>query len=182
MYSKKELLDLLSGTRIWILVFLTGILAGSLLYHPIYDLILPLIKSTVAMAEKPAALSSISDAVYLLCLYFFKNTLVIVLCLMSARPTRGLLPGLILVINGVVLGFAAILIHDLAGLSYGKFVLGILPHGLFEFTALFLACAAGYRAVDYKKAWRFVWLPLCLLAIAAFMEAFISPLVIESLV
>lgn len=182
MYSKKEMLNLLTETRIWILVFLGGILAGGLFYYPIYDLVYPLLKNTVALAEKPAAMSSLSEPVYLLFLYFFKNALVIVLCLMSARPSRGLLPGLVLAINGLVLGFAAILIHDLVGLSYGKFALGILPHGIFEFTALFLACAAGYQAADYRKAWRFVWLPLSLLAIAAFIEAFVSPWVIKSLV
>lgn|GEM_PF-2873388 len=182
MYSKRELLDLLPGTRIWIAVFLGGILAGALFYSQVYDLAFPLLKNAVAIAEKPASMNSISEPVYLLFLYFFKNALVIVLCLMTARPTRGLLPGLVLLINGLVLGFAATLIHKLAGLSYGQFALGILPHGVFEFAALFLACAAGWQAVDYRKAWGFIWLPLILLAIAAIMEAFVSPWVIKSLV
>ncbi|MEN6391620.1 MAG: stage II sporulation protein M [Syntrophomonas sp.] len=182
MYSKRELLDLLLGTRIWIAVFLAGILAGILFYSQVYDLIYPLLKNTVALAEKPASLSSVSESVYLLFLYFFKNALVIVLCLITTRPSRGLIPGLVLTINGLVLGFAATLIHNLTGLSYGLFALGILPHGIFEFTALFLACAAGWQAVSYRKAWRFIWLPLSLLAVAAVIEAFVSPWVIKSLV
>lgn len=182
MYSKRELLELLSGTRIWIAVFLGGMLAGGLFYRQVYDLALPLLKNAAALAEKPASMNSVSEPVYLLFLYLIKNALVIVLCLMTARPSRGLLPGLVLVINGLVLGFAATLFHSLMGLSYSKFALGILPHGIFEFTALFLACAAGWQAADYRKAWRFIWLPLALLAIAAIMEAFVSPWVIKSLV
>lgn len=182
MYSKRELLDLLSGTRIWITVFLGGILAGSLLYSQVYEMAFPLLQNAVALAEKPVSMNRISEPVYLLFLYFFKNALVIVLCLMTAKPSKGLLPGLVLIINGLVLGFAATLIHNMVGLSYGKFALGILPHGIFEFTALFLACAAGWQAADYRNAWRLIWLPLSLLAMAAIMEAFVSPWVIKSLV
>lgn len=53
MYSKRELLDLLPGTRIWIAVFLGGILAGALFYRQVYDLAFPLLKNAVAIAEKP---------------------------------------------------------------------------------------------------------------------------------
>ena len=111
--------------------------------------------------------------------------------------TVGILTAWIMVFNGVIVGNISAFMTDEIGPDY-VFV-GLAPHGIFELPALFLAAAVGFRIVHrfgqrvlgsrdafvtrrylYRTAILVVaaWL---LLVVAAFVEAWVTPVLLESL-
>ncbi|HWP97845.1 MAG TPA: stage II sporulation protein M [Syntrophomonadaceae bacterium] len=170
---------LLLHTLPWLLILIIGVALGFIFFNQAYPWLHPLVQSTTALAEPPKMISTVSLPVYLLGLYFLKNSLVVLLCLLTARPSRGLFPVLVLIINGLVLGFAAVLFHKKIGMAYGIFSLAILPHGIFEFGAICVACALGMQATATSNKLRNLWLPLTMILLAAIIETFVSPLIIK---
>lgn len=102
----------------------------------------------------------------------------------------GVLPAIFLAANGAVLGLVAYLSIHRHGIW--TLLLGILPHGLIELTAVFLGTAAGLLLGDcvLKKLTRksetnikaelaralrlFTWVILPMLLVAALIEAFVT--------
>ncbi len=98
--------------------------------------------------------------------------------------------------NALLLGvFAAM--YQKQGIGLGVYALGVLPHGIFELTALILSCAMGLllcrtgtdrlckkdgavslfpRILDCLRIFLFAVVPLLL--IAAFVETYITPLLL----
>ena len=122
------------------------------------------------------------------------------LCVQSRGPVSGLrthslprLPALTLGTNGAILGlFAGYYMRQ--NISLLKYLLGILPHGIFELTALILSAAMGlYLCSTVTNALRkkqtgvlrpalhrccqilYLWI-LPLLFIAALVETYITPI------
>jgi uncharacterized membrane protein SpoIIM required for sporulation len=111
-----------------------------------------------------------------------------------------LFPLLFLFINGVIIGLAQH-ITQLEGLAPAKFYLSLLPHGIFELTAFFIAVFMGLRfnlipiqlIYHYKKTGQYRGflkeyfhdlfyyggLIILLLAIAAVIEMTVSPLILK---
>ncbi|THE65679.1 stage II sporulation protein M [Salinadaptatus halalkaliphilus] len=110
----------------------------------------------------------------------------------------GLLTAFVMVFNGLIVGNVSAMVADLVGLEY--IIVGLAPHGIFELAALFLAAAVGFRLIyrlaervlDVREAFvtksyayrtlalvGFAWL---LLVLAAFVEAYITPELLEMLV
>lgn len=50
-----------------------------------------------------------------------------------------------LVLNGVIIGFLMSMYAEAGVNPWGIFTVGLLPHGIFEFPAIILACAIGIR-------------------------------------
>lgn len=111
--------------------------------------------------------------------------------------TLGLFTALVMVINGVLVGNIALSMAGLAGVGF--IVVGLLPHGIFELPALFVASGVGFRLVhrfgqrvrDTREAFLtreylartallvlFAWL---LLVVAAFVEAYVTSALLEAL-
>ena len=97
-------------------------------------------------------------------------------------------PGLLLVLfNGYVLGLVAWWATSERGLSLAAVVAGVAPHGVVEIPAVLLASSAGLYCVftcrSLAAAKRVLGGAVAFLAvallIAAFIEAFITPLVLE---
>ncbi|MFC7214527.1 stage II sporulation protein M [Saliphagus sp. GCM10025334] len=104
---------------------------------------------------------------------------------------------LIMVFNGVLIGNLAVGIGGLIG--YGEFVALLVPHGVFELTALFIAAGIGFRLVhrfgqrlrgsrDSFLTKRYLYrtgLLACfgwfLLVLAAFVEAYVTIAIVEAL-
>lgn len=98
--------------------------------------------------------------------------------------------GLALVLaNGYALGTAVVLALN-KGLTPLQVVAAIMPHGIFELPALLAATATGLVTVSYVRSERlkgvaliasFLALEAALLAVAAFIEVYITPLVMKLL-
>jgi len=104
-------------------------------------------------------------------------------------------PVLFAFLNGVVIGLVSHLVVEQGGLLL--LMAGILPHGVFEIPALLLSCALGMeigvvvcekalgRDVSVKKAMaaclrRYFKVVVPLLLVAALVEAYVTPLVMQT--
>lgn len=110
------------------------------------------------------------------------------------------LPVSLLIGNGVLIGLFQRLIEVKSGITATQFFLGLIPHGLFELPAFFIAAGLGIRfgLIPYRLIWHYsrtgIRMPyfqdflrearyyavliLILLLIAATIEVTISPLII----
>jgi uncharacterized membrane protein SpoIIM required for sporulation len=123
------------------------------------------------------------------------NLLVIVVMAAFAPLTLGVLGGLLLTLNGFVIGYLGGTFFGLSELGY--FACGTAPHGVLELLALVMAYAfalrvgasmvrpspegwlAGMRLAlsDYGRG-ALVFVPL--FAVAAFIEAFVTPAILRT--
>jgi len=74
-----------------------------------------------------------------------KNNVLNTILVMGMGIIAGIMPVFMLVINGMVLGYMMSLASSDGVNVWLLFVKGILPHGIFELSAVFLACAFGMR-------------------------------------
>ena len=155
----------------WIYIFLTGAILGYLLFPFIVEHIIG------AMHEVGKRIDEDSTAIELFFLYLVKNGSVVLLCYYTGKYLRGLIPGYICLTNGFVIGVLGFIIADTSSLLI--FILCILPHGIFEFCALFQSCSIG---TDKNKKFSDLSFPLLLLFLAAIIESTISPLIIKALI
>ncbi len=92
----------------------------------------------------------------------------------TARFGR-LIPVIVLVVNGAVLAGVCCLLWK-SGASTASLAAGLVPHGIPEFSALFLACGAGMYGVTFeRKAVMFRQAVVPLLAAAAVIETWVTP-------
>lgn len=180
-----------SSTSLFLLsmaVFAAAALAGGLLEaviaRPAYDLLLkPSINCINVMAQAMGG-SSAADAASI----FIKNITAVLLTIALARRTRGVSVAVLLILNGLIIGSVLNMLR-LHGYEVKWLVAGIITHGVFEFTGLFLAGALGLKLVllsaeqlkRYKKELCLVitavLIPVFLAA--AYVEAFITPVIIN---
>ena len=108
----------------------------------------------------------------------------------------GMAPFLLLAANGTLLGVVAYIVSQESGWTF--LFLGILPHGIFEIPALILSVSYGlwlgvkfYRKIKYNESFKshfihsikfFGKIILPLLFIAALIEAFVTPILINLVV
>lgn len=118
-------------------------------------------------------------------LIFLKNIIAVLITLYLARRTRGISIILLLCLNGAIIGSFLTLccIYDM---SLVMILVGILPHGIFEFTAVFWGAALGlkllfvkeeelnkYKTEVNKLVCRWI---VPILFVAAFIEVYITPI------
>ena len=118
-------------------------------------------------------------------LVFFKNSFAIITCIYFARRTKGVSLAFLLGLNGIIIG-AILIMFYMSGMPLILIIAGILPHGIFEFTGVFLGASYGFKLLfvkeeeinDYKievKNKIFKTL-IPILFIAAFVEVYITPI------
>ena len=109
-----------------------------------------------------------------------------------------ILPFLGLVVNGGLVGIVSALVSIEGSMSlFGFYVVGILPHGLFEIPAIILSAAIGLKVSkeilsppnnesrghrlkkNYMAALQSLPVIVILLAIAAFLEVFLTPVLMD---
>jgi len=122
-----------------IAIFLTGFLMGSAIIYFI-DL-LTLLECGGALSE--SSLNQFSDF-EITSQYIIKHNGIEVLVLISGSFFLGLTTLSNLFINGIAIG-TVIMASILKGVSLTTLLLLILPHGVFELPALFIAGAAGFK-------------------------------------
>lgn len=109
----------------------------------------------------------------------------------------GLFTAFIMVFNGVIVGNIGVIVGRSAGVDF--FLVGVLPHGIFELPSLFIAAGVGFRLFHrfvqrilgrrdafvsrrylYRTAVLVVaaWL---MLALAAVIEAHVTPVLLDAL-
>lgn len=172
--------------------FLLGIAAG-------YALLLsgdPSVDQLIEMVTNGVFSEIAGDNAAMLAVKIFLNNLQACLLLFLGGATFGLLTLFILLANGVIIGVFVGDIADRLG-SLGL-VAGLVPHGIFELPALFIAAALGLglarsllaelsgagdaAAGAVRLGGLFLRVVVPLLAVAAVVEAFITPALLQIVV
>ncbi len=183
----KALKDNLILLEICILSFAIGVVPGYIMFDESSAMMNPIIENI--KNEIGLDRSGFNLAVKI----FFNNTRASLIMLVSG--TLLFVPLLILMVNGFFMGFVLKAFLN-KGHSILAFILGILPHGIFELPAIFLSAALGIRiGLSYilpknnriievsnsiKTAARvYAMLVLPLLLLSAFIEAYISIMLIS---
>lgn len=124
----------------------------------------------------------------------FENNALGCLLAMGLGLFAGVYPAIFIASNGLIIGVALGLVISKYGLALGLlvFILGLLPHGVFELSIVFIAAAAGmklgYDAIRSLVKWdpqfilksareavlMYVFWVLPILLVAAFLEVFVT--------
>jgi len=128
-----------------------------------------------------------------LAVFIFFNNLQACILLFLGGATLGILTLVIIASNGIIIGGIMELVREERGLLY--VAAAILPHGIFEIPSFIISAALGFIVGAALRAeWRgegdsaaaamahartFLLVVVPLVAIAAFIEAFITPQVIH---
>ena len=137
---------------------------------------MPGIKQTFEYINQTAtAKTAFSKPFVLMIIIFLKNLSVALICFVTAKLSKGFIPGFIMLMNGIVIGMLGTLVSNL-GMPVMSFIMGILPHGIVELPALFLACAIGMFGIS-QESWGIARIPFLMLLVAAGIESYITPLV-----
>ena len=128
--------------------------------------------------------------------FVFQNTPPFLMAVFGVL-TLGLATFLVMFVNGVIVGNVALSTAGIAGIDF--VIVALLPHGIFELPALFVAAGVGFRllhrlgqrAIGSREAFVtreylvrtgtlvvFGWF---LLVVAAFVEAYLTPTLLEVL-
>ncbi|MDD2553237.1 MAG: stage II sporulation protein M [Desulfotomaculaceae bacterium] len=174
----------LLSLAVFVVAVLVGGLLGPVIALPAYDLLLkPAIGGVNVMAEAMGGSGAAVAASI-----FIKNITAVLITIALARRTRGISVAILLLLNGLIIGSILNLLR-MNGYAVKWLAAGIMTHGVFELTGLFLAGALGLKLVllpaeqmtQYKKGLRLVitavLIPIFL--VAAYVEAFITPAVLK---
>ncbi|NGM68825.1 stage II sporulation protein M [Natronolimnobius sp. AArcel1] len=129
--------------------------------------------------------------------FFIVNNTQAFLMAIAGALTVGLLTAFVMIFNGVIVGNVGASAANEIGIDF--IIVGLLPHGIFELPAIFIAAGVGFQIV-YRFGQRvigsrerfftksyvartiafvlFAWL---LLVLAAFVEAYVTPALLEAL-
>lgn len=163
--------DLIRKSLFWAGLFFLCVLIGGVFWKSFINQLAPIILTMLKAADK------INTPVRTAAALFLKNAFVVSLCLFLG--VRAVVPTVVCVVNGLVIGaVGGILNHN--GFTWFKYVLSLVPHGIFELSAIFLACAIGASMYSAKEKLKLAVTPLGMLMIAACIETWISPLVVRS--
>lgn len=137
---------------------------------------MPAIQQTVDYIDKTeVAKNAFSKPFSLMVIIFLKNLSVALICILTAKLSKGLMPGFIMLTNGMAIGLVGVIL-SVSGMSVISYVMGLLPHGIIELPALFLVCAIGMYGIS-EESWKIASIPALMLLVAAGIESYITPLV-----
>jgi len=83
-----------------------------------------------------------SHGINLLLKLFFHNLLAVAIAITSGF-IFGIFPIISALLNGFIIGLLLVMLNDSAAISPARFILALIPHGIFEIPALFLSFALG---------------------------------------
>jgi stage II sporulation protein M len=177
------------GIKKWIVIssvlFTVGLLIG--IINPSIDIFNSL-DYLIDIAGSTESLSSFGIFIF----YMINNIFKIILSFVFA-PFFCIMPVLSLIVNGWIISNVGYFIVEINQYSIGYYLMGILPHGIFEIPALIIgqAAALGLGAMTIaavfskdrreelfpylRKSIKYLGVVILLLIIAAGIEAFITP-------
>ena len=168
--------DTIKKSWIWAVILTVGIIVGIIGYKLFVPVFMPAILQTVDYIDKTeVAKTAFSKPFSLMIIIFLKNLSVAIICFFSAKISKGLMPGFIMLVNGIAIGLVGVML-SFSGMSVMSYVMGLIPHGIVELPALFLVCAIGMYGVN-KESWRLTSVPALMLLMAAGIESYITPLI-----
>ena len=152
------------------------------------------IKEDIAALSSFAKFLSTLHPLLIMVLIYVKNAVALLLSF-GLSPLLGIVPVLTLVVNGMVISAISVVVSQEE--SLGFLLAGLLPHGIFELPAIIIgeAAALSFGAVmimalvkkesrellprRIKKSLRYLMVALILLAPAAIIETFVTPLLLD---
>ncbi|HBX24448.1 MAG TPA: hypothetical protein DEF34_12585 [Desulfotomaculum sp.] len=171
--------ETLTCLGIFVVAAYAGYIAAVLLGAGQAEHYLDMVKNMVVGEEMP-------ENIFLFILV--RNSVVSLLVLMVGIFTYSIWPVMVLLFNGAVSGFFVKMQSFLFNrFSFEIWVFGLLPHGILELGALFLAAGASFYFRRLRKTGHFNWagvirtylvVVLPLLVVAALIETFITPIII----
>lgn len=173
-------------------LFALGWVLGALFTEQIHKLVQPSLEQLREITQK----AQDKGGAYTSGLIFTNNlratATMLVLGILACVPTM-----ISLVMNGMMIG---VMLSQVGGNFWGLVAFGILPHGIFELPAIFIASAFGIklgrvllvplaektRWQSFKFVWREVlsvsWFVLLLLVVAASVEGLVTPVLLHTFV
>ncbi|WP_170119576.1 stage II sporulation protein M [Tumebacillus permanentifrigoris] len=173
-------------------LFALGWVLGALFTEQIFALVKPSLEQLRDIAEK----AQNKGGAYTSGVIFTNNlratVTMLVLGILACVPTM-----ITLVMNGMMIG---VMLTQAGGHFWGLVTFGILPHGIFEMPAIFIASAFGIklgrvllvplvektRWQSFKFVWREVlsigWFVVVLLIVAATVEGLVTPVLLQTFV
>lgn len=170
-------------------LFIGSIFAGYFIAHN-YD------RETAALLDelKKKFLPSREYSQLKIFVYIFENNLTVLSVSLLFSLVAGISSLLIVIANGIILGVFAVIVSE--SVSTGYLIAGILPHGIFEIPAMILTSAIGLRigmtailklfgrkmslAEEIFDGFGFyIFIIIPLLFVAAFVESFITPVILS---
>lgn len=162
----------------WVSLFIAGLFVGIVFYRQLSPVFETTLSTLFDLAGSSEGLPFNPGGLFLF--YFIKNSIVALLCFGSAKLTKGIFPAFVVILNGAVISFFGVFLHANQICGYRKYVQGLATHGIVELFAIFLACSIGMQKMGFKTKAKLFAIPLILLLVAALLETFVSPLVINS--
>lgn len=170
---------LLQSSVFWGVLFAVGCVFG----YVFHEQLLPSMAPSMEMGASINKYLGFSGLITLLTVtaILAKNSLVALLCVFMGKLSRGVFPLIVCLVNGTVIGvFGAILAKQ--GIEVWRFALALTPHGIVELPAIFIACALGMKQMELKERWKAFRTPFVLLAVAAAIETWISPIIVSKVI
>lgn len=163
---------------VWVLLFVLGTVAGAFAYRLILPQMMPLLKLGFKAAGELDSPGGLKMVVFI----FLKNALVVLLCVLLGRATKGVFPAAVCFLNGGILGFLGAILARYGNVAWWKYVIALSPHGVIELAAVFLGCAIGMAALTRREKLALLKYPLAMLAVAACIETWISTLIANKII
>ena len=150
-----------------------GIILGILSYKALVPILLPAVQESIKVVnQSEIGRKIITQPASLMIAIFLKNLLAATICFLTARISRGVVPGLTMLVNGLAIGFVGT-IFTVHGIALSSYILSLLPHGIIELPAIFIACAIGMNGIN-KDSFKAFIIPMVMLFIAAGIESYIT--------
>jgi stage II sporulation protein M len=137
----------------------------------------------------------LDDNSLIISIKIFLNNLIACLLLFAGGATFGIITLFILIANGIIIGIVLEAVRVQEGIAY--VLVAIVPHGIFELPALFISGALGFCIAEALwNEWHdkgdaaetarghfrvFIRIVIPLVAVAALIEAFITPQILNLL-
>ena len=162
-------------TRRWAVMFFVSLLFGVIFFDIIAPTFLKMFSTVFTLTEGKSIHET--HPVLLGIMIFLKNSLVALICILTARLTIGIYPAIVVLFNGLLIGFVATALTVHGGMQVWQFAAGLAPHIGFELFGIFLACAIGFLKIPMKiklQSSSLVWVSLLL---AASLESTVSNMI-----
>ena len=168
----------LPRTKTWAVLFVLGFFIGIAAFDFIAPYIFAMFEKTFTMT-KGKSLTDMSIIASVLVI-FTKNALVALLCILTARITFGLYPGLVVIFNGLLIGFVSTMLVSHGDITALQMFGGLAPHGFIELFGICLACAIGFLKIPIKTKLQYSSLVWVSLFIAAVIESTITNMIVAT--
>jgi stage II sporulation protein M len=197
----KKIKNILADNRKYILLSLLLLIFGALIGYIFKDLFHSYVQEVFKkMSSLVDDTNELKDPISLLTLILKNNVIAVISMIAIGLLSFGIYAIMSLVLNGAIVGYLLNLYADAGINPLTVFIIGLLPHGIFEFPAIILACAIGIRLGVFATQWlsgllsgqkrdlvkvnfnhflkdfpMYFGVVIFLLVIAAFVESFITP-------